>query len=1543
MFSVSRFSYKTLILILLFLLIPIVLFLRISQNNKDVYAEWWDETWMYRQSINISSHTSDETDVYITAAISLSSTDKAQTDAGDFRFLNSTGQILPYYIVSGAGTTSITFHIALAAFDAGAQTLYAYYGNPSAENGFSASDFSTQASNYTLGSQGSEEIGGGPIAYWKFDEGVGTTAQDSSSNNNHSTVFSSNWTNEESCISNKCLSFNGSSNYISVPDSPSLDPTNAVTLQAWVNINATPGDAGKSTPFFTIAQKNGGYSGMGVYGLRINSTKTVSANLSHSADISDSYTVTTTQTLDKNKWYFISFTYNQASAEIKIYIDGKLVTTNTNYSQLLMNSTSPFLIAIGDGRYYSGLLDEVKIYPYARSDAQIKADYAAGLAGTSTSSDSSVSFGTSSTKFLSDGLVGYWKFDEGVGTTSADSSGNNNLFTFAAGDSSPSWSSGKYGIGTSFDGINDYATSSDLNSVEGLSSMSVQAWIKPNSITSDKKFAAKENVWYFFTNTCLGSNQVGFVIHGKSSCIESEAVNTGITLNQWSHVIAVYENNTTKLYLNGSLVDSAESITMPTSDYSFSIGAKDNDGSSFGSFFDGLIDEVRVYNRALSPTEVKQLYEFAPGPVGYWKMDEKNGQEIKDYSGNNYFGTFGTGDSSPSWIIGKYGGGLNFDGSDFVDHNDVLDMSISDLTISTWIKTNNVPSTQYFLSKAKAAAQNYRYAIGLLSPGLPRLFMQGDGGADIVLNSSTNIADNKWHHISYIFDRDGSASIYIDGKYDSSIGISHWAGVNMDSSNPFRIGSYTASDNITPSAFFDGSLDEVKIYNYARTQKQILEDMNATSPVGGFSSKVANPIAYYKFDEGFGSTTANWGIGGTGYDLILGTGSTIPTWISDGKINKGLNFGRNSLVQMINYQSDLEYTNAKDGLTLSAWVNPSSNEIDGGEIISKAWNGGGQYNYRLRYNSNSTINLQIGGSNTYSFSTTDTLSSDTWHHIVATIDTNTQNAKIYINGKLSNQGTNTVTDWTVTDGNVKLAIGCIYPYATSCTAGTIYAFNGLIDEVKIYNYALSADQIKQDYNQGSSAVFGSTSQTIGATTTSLEYCVPGDTTYCAPPVGEWKFDEGVGTTAFDSSGNNNGARFYSTTSWSTGKIGKGISLNGTTDYSSVTDPASGILDFDSNSFTISTWVKKGTLTGQKSIIQKLSGTAGVNPGWTIYQHSGNNLTFLVADGDGAGYYNGVATTPINDNNWHHVTAVADKNASKLFLYVDGALKNSAVITDYASGSVSGSDNLTFGSGWGFMDGKIDQVRVYNYARTPAQIAYDYNRGEPVGWWKMDECQGTLINDWSGNANHGTLSVGSSASPISPGTCSTADTAWGNGKTGKINSSLSFNGPDDHIKLNQILGQVFWKSRNRSISAWIKPTSASLTGNHNFITAYETQWNYTRMWFTINSGKLSFLYTIYPSVTTVTLLSQNNLTADTWYHATVTWDENTYYLYLNGVLQSTYDNSLITTDNPQWTTIGGDIRYGNYFFGQIDDVQIYNYALTPTQIKTIYNNGAVTFR
>ena len=143
----SRLSLKSLLIVLVLILIPIILLIRINQSRTTASAAWYNDSWLYRQSINVSSHSVGETNVYITTALTIGSTTKANANDGDFRFTTSTGQLLNYYIVSGAGTTTINFHILIPTYPAGAQTLYAYYGNPSAPNGFSSADFTTAASS----------------------------------------------------------------------------------------------------------------------------------------------------------------------------------------------------------------------------------------------------------------------------------------------------------------------------------------------------------------------------------------------------------------------------------------------------------------------------------------------------------------------------------------------------------------------------------------------------------------------------------------------------------------------------------------------------------------------------------------------------------------------------------------------------------------------------------------------------------------------------------------------------------------------------------------------------------------------------------------------------------------------------------------------------------------------------------------------------------------------------------------------------------------------------------------------------------------------------------------------------------------------------------------------------------------------------------------------------------------------------------------------------------------------------------------------------
>lgn len=228
---------KLLVIASLVLLIVIPIVVMTFQYTTTSEAAWFDDAWLYRKAIELPSHSANEGNVYVTAP-TFDATDatKFQSDCGDLRFTNQNGEKLPYFVVSCNATATI--HVQFKLLPAGATTYYMYYGNPSAQNGFSSADFTTAATG--LGSQtlATEEKSPAPIAYWKFDEGYGTTAKDSSQNANNGTFGASTaapvWQSEDQCISGKCLYFDGSNDVVSVANSTSLQVTGDQTIVMWL-------------------------------------------------------------------------------------------------------------------------------------------------------------------------------------------------------------------------------------------------------------------------------------------------------------------------------------------------------------------------------------------------------------------------------------------------------------------------------------------------------------------------------------------------------------------------------------------------------------------------------------------------------------------------------------------------------------------------------------------------------------------------------------------------------------------------------------------------------------------------------------------------------------------------------------------------------------------------------------------------------------------------------------------------------------------------------------------------------------------------------------------------------------------------------------------------------------------------------------------------------------------------------------------------------------------------------------------------------------
>jgi hypothetical protein len=200
-----------------------------------------------------------------------------------------------------------------------------------------------------------------------------------------------------------------------------------------------------------------------------------------------------------------------------------------------------------------------------------------------------------------------------------------------------------------------------------------------------------------------------------------------------------------------------------------------------------------------------------------------------DLSGNRYNGTLNGGAGFNS----ANGGSITFDGLDeFIEFGDILDLGTNSLTINHWVNLNNNNTVQVFFSKALAGTQNYRFAAGLLDTGKLYAFMQGNNpGSDIIPNGLTTIPANTWIMATYVFDRTSSIKIYYNGILETLSGnatISQWNGLNFQSINPFRLGAYTAFNNVGILAPINGKMSITQVYFRALSATEVLQNYNAT-------------------------------------------------------------------------------------------------------------------------------------------------------------------------------------------------------------------------------------------------------------------------------------------------------------------------------------------------------------------------------------------------------------------------------------------------------------------------------------------------------------------------------------------------------------------------------------------------------------------------------------------------------------------------------------------------------------------------------------------
>ena len=1349
-----------------------------------------------------------------------------------------------------------------------------------------------------------EEVGQTPVAYWKFDEGYGTTTQDAARTNN-GTISGALWQPEDLCVDGKCLYFDGVDDSVSMGTPVDLQITGNQTISMWLKPNN-----------FSLRRNPlaKAYAGEGTITQEVDGTLSYyyGTGGGNNTPYQEFRSITP---LELNKWNHVVLVRNLSTSTLRWYINGRQVaSTAASYASATAGS-SIFYIGTGYTASYAGFIDEVKVFSRALSESDIKTNYLKG----SSEVGSNVSFAQQNTDPFSNGLIGYWRMDEsswnGTAGEVKDRSGNNINGTFVNGSTVVG---GRFGNAGNFvPGTNNYVNLGSNMSIAN-NSFTLAGWVRRS--TSGRW----DLIWSASSGSTNRSLHVGFNSSNFLVCNFYENDLQGsltVTDTNWHHFACTFDSTTKTraLYLDGAPAGSDIASANYQGTGNIKIGGN---YTSDSNAYSGNIDEVRIYNRALSRQEINSLYNFTPAPVLYYNFNENTGTTANDSSGNGNAGTLTNG---PTWVNGSQSGGLRFDGvDDSVVRADNATIDVTgNITMSAWVYPTASDANATVVTKLNAYylerhsdGKIQAYFYGVTTPGYHQ--------------STGTIPNNQWSYISVTYDG-ANIRFYINGVLDRTIAA---AGSITNSTGSLFVGSLEPGND---GYEFTGSIDEVRVYNYARTQEQIVSDMNSGHPAPG--SPVGSAVANWKFDEGYGDTAANSGNAGSVLNGNLsGTcpgAATCPIWSMSGKNGRAMSFdGVDDFIDVPDAQS-IDFTG---DMTISMWVQPRGTQKSNADIISKHSNGG----YMIEQNLNSTNQYYFAWDTTGAGAYTGqaaltTLAANVWQHFVVVKSGAT--ITHYLNGVQTAQATGSSA--TISVNAQPLRIG-----NWASTSGR--QWNGLLDDLKMYNLALSADQVKVEYNQGKSQVLGALGTESSGTTPSFsasrEYCVPGDTSSCNPPVAEWKFDENAGTTANDTTGNSNTGTLTNGPTFANGKFGSAVKFDGVDDFVTANDAAS--LE-PLGPFTISAWVfLRQTPSGFVKIVGKWNET-GNQRSYVLAINSTNILGYVDNVGSWGPGQAVSSTEYLALQSWNYVTFTYD--GANLRLYRNGSpvaspvAYSGTVFNSSAKMMIGGSGGEPFGGQNNYLNGDIDQVRIYNYARTPQQIAWEYNKGSPVAHYKFDECQGSTVFNSAVNANgeaagnNGAITIGALGSNTAIGTCQTTG-ARADGKNGRENFAMDFDGTDDFIDGFSIPAQT--GANNITVSGWIRPTANQYS---RFFTPFA---NGVDNWIGYNTnGSLEVFYTEIADVNNRSLSSTaGSIPLNTWTHFTVSINNKTVKIYINGILNAQITEAVNIGNWSGAFAIGrrGNVAQ-NYHAGLIDDVKIFNFELTQAQVRDVFSGSAVVFR
>ena len=708
-------------------------------------------------------------------------------------------------------------------------------------------------------------------------------------------------------------------------------------------------------------------------------------------------------------------------------------------------------------------------------------------------------------------------------------------------------------------------------------------------------------------------------------------------------------------------------------------------------------------------------------------------------------------------------------------------------------------------------------------------------------------------------------------------------------------------------------------------------------------------IAQYHLDETSGTVAAD--SSGNGLNGALGNG---PTWVA-GRANGGLRFdASNDFVDLGNAPA----LNPANAISISAWIRPTSVTLSQ-FIVVKDSLPSGRLQYFLRTQSGGRIRMGIYASSENYFTTGAVLTPNTWQFVAGVWDGSV--IRIYLNGQLV--GTSGAVTGSMSDNGVNARMGM--------RQDGYLPFGGTIDEVSIFDRALSAAEILSQYN---SVVQDATSPAASITAPQQNGAVLGTVTVAASAsdnvgvAGVRFFVDGAAIGAEDTTApyqvslntttlTNGPHQLTAVARDAAGNTGTSAGVTVLVDNPvpdttppqvAVTSPADGttvvgIVPFTASAAdNIAVAGVQFKVDGNNLGAEAMSAPYGVSLDSRTLANGSHQLTAVARDTS-----NNIASATITfnvNNPVIDVTPPTLSNGQPSGLFAAGTTQVQLGVnsnedascrysttpgTTYDAMSVdftSTGGRQHFATVVGLTDAQsytyyvrcVDAAGNANTADFTITFAIGSPLPLPITQYHLDDAAGLLAMDSSGNANHGTLGNGA---------------AW---TAGQFAGALGFDGVNDYVELGN--SPILNPSSAITIMAWIKPVALTPS---QFIVVKDA----------LPSGRLQYF-----------LRMQNNgglrmgiyaasenyfttgpaLTASTWQHVAGVWDGSVIRIYRNGQLVGTSGPVTGTMSNNGASARLG-ARQDNYlpFRGAMDEVQIYDRALTANEILAIYQTPPAT--